>query len=97
MTQGAPQPTLETHPILQAVKQAWEIMFGRKSDMVFPLSNVGETFHLLDEEGPLPSLLPDIERLVSVAAREASMKKEAWGGGPATQPWGTAAVWEQSL
>lgn len=65
-------------------------MFGRKSDMVYPLSNV-------NEEGPLPSLLPDIERLVSVAAREGSMKKEAWGGVPATQPWGTAAVWGQSL
>lgn len=46
--------------------------------MVFPLSNVDETFHLVDEEGPLPSFFPDIERLVSVAAREGSMKKEAW-------------------
>lgn len=67
-----------------------------KEIMVFPLSNVDETFHLVDEEGPLPSLLPDIERLVSVS-RKGSMKKEAWGGGPATQPWRTAAVWGQSL
>lgn len=51
-----------------------------KEIMVFPLSNVDETFHLVDEEGPLPSLLPDIERLVSVAAREGSMKEKPGEG-----------------